>query len=118
MKLLVRFKVPQREFRRVIIRGKKIFFPKGANFEIEMQWGSIVWTTPATFGYAIGLKPGRRLVSITGDGSFQLTAQEIANMIRYKTNNLIFLVKNRGYVIESEIHEGPYNYFKNWDCGI
>jgi pyruvate decarboxylase len=25
------------------------------------------------------------------------------------------LVNNRGYVIESEIHEGPYNYFKNWD---
>jgi pyruvate decarboxylase/indolepyruvate decarboxylase len=36
-------------------------------------------------------------------------------MIRYKTNNVIFLVNNHDYVIESEIHEGPYNYFKNWD---
>ena len=22
---------------------------------------------------------------------------------------------NRGYVVESEIHDGPYNYFPNWD---
>jgi len=37
-------------------------------------------------------------------------------MIRYKLDNIIlFIVNNRGYVVESEIHEGPYNYFKNWD---
>jgi pyruvate decarboxylase len=28
---------------------------------------------------------------------------------------VIFLVNNRGYVSESAIHDGPYNYFKNWD---
>ncbi|MGD6809140.1 MAG: alpha-keto acid decarboxylase family protein [Candidatus Bathyarchaeia archaeon] len=88
---------------------------KGAKFEIEMQWGSIGWAVPASFGYAVGMPPGGRVVSIIGDGSFQLTAQEVANMIRYKTKNLIFLINNGGYVIESEIHEGPYNYFKNWD---
>jgi pyruvate decarboxylase len=89
--------------------------PDGARFEIEMQWGSIGWAVPATFGYGMGLEPERRLVSVIGDGSFQLTAQEVANMIRYGQETLIFLVNNRGYVIESEIHEGPYNYFKNWD---
>ena len=56
--------------------------PGGARFEIEMQWGSIGWAVPATFGYAKGLEPGRRLVSVIGDGSFQLTAQEVATMIR------------------------------------
>jgi pyruvate decarboxylase/indolepyruvate decarboxylase len=25
------------------------------------------------------------------------------------------LVNNFGYVIESAIHDGPYNYYKNWD---
>ena len=25
------------------------------------------------------------------------------------------MVNNRGYVIESAIHDGPYNYYKNWD---
>jgi pyruvate decarboxylase len=95
--------------------GMYMRLPKGARFEIEMAWGAIGWAVPASFGYAMGMEPGRRLVSIIGDGSFQLTAQEVANMIRYKMNNVIFLVNNRGYVIESEIHEGPYNYFKNWD---
>ena len=36
-------------------------------------------------------------------------------MIRYGHNTLIFLINNRGYVVESEIHDGPYNYIKNWD---
>ncbi len=39
--------------------------PGGARFEIEMQWGSIGWGVPATFGYAMGLEPDRRLVSVT-----------------------------------------------------
>lgn len=95
--------------------GMYMRLPKGACFEIEMQWGAIGWSVPASFGYAMGMEDDRRIVSIIGDGSFQLTAQEVANMIRYKTNNVIFLVNNHGYVIESEIHEGPYNYFKNWD---
>ena len=89
--------------------------PGGARFEIEMQWGSIGWAVGAAFGYAMGLEPDRRLVAVIGDGSFQLTAQEVANMIRYGQETLIFLVNNRGYVVESAIHDGPYNYFKNWD---
>jgi pyruvate decarboxylase/indolepyruvate decarboxylase len=36
-------------------------------------------------------------------------------MIRHRQETLIFLVNNRGYVIESAIHDGPYNYYKNWD---
>ena len=96
--------------------GEYMHLPNGARFEIEMQWGSIGWSVPATFGYALGLETNRRLISMIGDGSFQLTAQEVANMIRYKLSNItIFLVNNRGYVIESAIHDGPYNYYKNWD---
>jgi TPP-dependent 2-oxoacid decarboxylase len=89
--------------------------PGGARFEIEMQWGSIGWAVPAAFGYSLGLEADRRLVAAIGDGSFQLTAQEVSNMIRYGQEILIFLVNNRGYVIESAIHDGPYNYYKNWD---
>jgi pyruvate decarboxylase len=97
------------------LNGMFTRLPGGARFEIEMQWGSIGWAVPATFGYAMGLEPDRRLVSVIGDGSFQLTAQEVANMIRYGQSTLIFLVNNRGYVVESAIHDGPYNYIKNWD---
>ncbi len=50
-----------------------------------------------------------------GDGSFQLTAQEISTMVRYGTKPIIVLLNNRGYTIEAEIHDGPYNRIKNWD---
>lgn len=36
-------------------------------------------------------------------------------MIRHGQRSLIFLINNRGYVVESAIHDGPYNYIKNWD---
>jgi len=54
-------------------------------------------------------------MALIGDGSFQLTAQEISTMIRYETNPIIFLLNNRGYTIEVEIHDGPYNNIKNWE---
>jgi pyruvate decarboxylase len=88
--------------------GLKMSLPDGAKFEIEMQWGHIGWSVPATFGYALGA-PDRRIVPMVGDGSFQLTAQEVCQMIRLKLPALIFLVNNRGYTIEVEIHDGPYN---------
>ena len=96
--------------------GMFLELPENANFEIEMQWGSIGWSVASTFGYALAVGPDQQVLSLIGDGSFQLTAQEVANMIRYELDNVIlFIVNNHGYVVESEIHEGPYNYFKNWD---
>jgi pyruvate decarboxylase len=94
--------------------GIGLKLPGGARFEIEMQWGSIGWSVPATFGYAVGAR-GRRVIAMIGDGSFQLTAQEVAQMIRRKLPVIIFLINNHGYTIEVEIHDGPYNNVKNWD---
>ena len=94
--------------------GVALKLPGGARFEVEMQWGSIGWSVPATFGYAVGA-PNRQIIAMIGDGSFQLTAQEVAQMIRRKLPVIIFLINNHGYTIEVEIHDGPYNNIKNWD---
>ena len=94
--------------------GIRLRLPDGARFEIEMQWGAIGWSVPAAFGYAVGA-PNRQLIAMVGDGSFQLTAQEVAQMIRRKLPVIIFLINNHGYTIEVEIHDGPYNNIKNWD---
>jgi indolepyruvate decarboxylase len=94
--------------------GVALKLPGGARFEIEMQWGHIGWSVPAAFGYATGA-PGRRVIALIGDGSFQLTAQEVAQMIRQKLPVIIILMNNHGYTIETEIHDGPYNNVKNWD---
>jgi pyruvate decarboxylase len=94
--------------------GVDLRLPDGARFEIQLQYGSIGWSVGATLGYALGKSNGR-LISCIGDGSFQLTAQEISTMIRYGVNPIIFLINNGGYTIEVEIHDGPYNTIKNWD---
>ena len=94
--------------------GMALTLPGGARFEIEMQWGAIGWAVPATFGYAVGAGQ-RRVMALIGDGSFQLTAQEVAQMVRRRLPVIIFLVNNHGYTIEVEIHDGPYNNIKNWD---
>jgi indolepyruvate decarboxylase len=94
--------------------GLQLQLPDGARFEVEMQWGHIGWSVPATFGYAVA-QPGRRILALIGDGSFQLTAQEVAQMIRLRLPVIIFLMNNHGYTIEVEIHDGPYNNVKNWD---
>ncbi|MDF7674098.1 thiamine pyrophosphate-binding protein [Acetobacteraceae bacterium ESL0709] len=88
--------------------------PGGARVEYEMQWGHIGWSVPSIFGYATA-RPERRNILMVGDGSFQLTAQEVAQMIRNNQEVIIFLINNDGYTIEVQIHDGPYNNVKNWD---
>jgi pyruvate decarboxylase len=83
--------------------GIRLKLPAGARFEIEMQWGSIGWSVPAKFGYLVGAR-NRRIIAMIGDDSFQLTAQEVAQMIRRKVPVIIFLINNHGY-----------NNIKNWD---
>jgi pyruvate decarboxylase len=94
--------------------GMMLKLPGGARFEVEMQWGHIGWSVPAAFGYAVAA-PERRIIALIGDGSFQLTAQEVAQMIRRKLPVIIFLMNNHGYTIEVELHDGPCNNIKNWD---
>lgn len=94
--------------------GMQMKLPRGGRFEIEMQWGHIGWSVPASFGYAIGA-PERHVVLMIGDGSFQMTAQEVSQMVRAKVPIIIFLMNNGGYTIEVEIHDGLYNRIKNWD---
>ncbi|KAA8636078.1 hypothetical protein SMACR_03633 [Sordaria macrospora] len=86
-------------------------------FEIEMQWGHIGWSIPAAFGYALR-HPDRHTIVLIGDGSFQVTAQEVSQMVRYKVPITILLINNRGYTIEVEIHDGSYNKIKNWDYAM
>jgi len=95
--------------------GQKLNLPAGSRYFFQMQYGSIGWATGATLGVALGAEPGRRTMALIGDGSFQLTAQEVSTMIRHGATPIIFLLNNRGYTIEVEIHDGPYNNIKNWD---
>ncbi|KAH9563877.1 hypothetical protein CY35_05G147200 [Sphagnum magellanicum] len=94
---------------------QKLRLPQGCGYEFQMQYGSIGWSVGATLGYAQAAGKGKRVISCIGDGSFQVTAQEVSTMIRYGQQSIIFLLNNGGYTIEVEIHDGPYNIIKNWN---
>ncbi|XP_074268663.1 pyruvate decarboxylase 2 [Silene latifolia] len=93
---------------------QKLKLPKGCGYEFQMQYGSIGWSVGATLGYAQAV-PEKRVLAFIGDGSFQVTAQDISTMLRCGQKTIIFLINNGGYTIEVEIHDGPYNVIKNWN---
>jgi indolepyruvate decarboxylase len=83
---------------------------------IQMLWGSIGWATGAAFGIALA-DPNRRTILITGEGSHQLTANEIGNMGRYRADPIIFCLNNDGYQVERALEPYPdwsYNDLAKW----
>jgi len=90
--------------------------PKGATFHNQTLWGAIGWATPAAFGAAVAA-PDRRVVLFTGDGSHQLTAQEISQMGRRGLKPTVFVLNNSGYLIERLLCKDPniaYNDVAAW----
>jgi indolepyruvate decarboxylase len=90
--------------------------PKGATFHNQALWGSIGWATPAAFGASVAQRD-RRLVLVTGDGSHQLTAQEISQFGRSGLKPIVFVLNNNGYTIERLLSRNPdsvYNDVAAW----
>ena len=89
--------------------------PAGIDFVSQILWASIGYTLPAAIGSAIAA-PNRRVLLFIGDGSFQLTAQELSLIAKYDLNVTVFLINNDGYTIERAIHgpKQPYNDVYMW----
>jgi indolepyruvate decarboxylase len=88
----------------------------GVQVHIQMLWGSIGWATGAAFGIALA-DPKRKTILITGEGSHQLTANEIGNMGRYGANPIILCLNNDGYMVERALEPNPdwsYNDLAKW----
>jgi pyruvate decarboxylase len=94
-------------------------FPKGVTALSQVLWGSIGYSVGACQGAALAAKEtgNRRTILFVGDGSFQLTAQEVSTMIRHDLRPVIFVICNDGYTIERYIHgmDAVYNDIQNWN---
>jgi len=62
-------------------------------------WCSIGYATGGLLG-AILASPGRRHILLTGEGSLQMTAQEISTVMRHDLKPWIFVNQNQGYTVE------------------
>src|SRR5262249_433636 len=78
-------------------------------------WCSIGYATGALLG-AILASPGRRHILLTGEGSLQLTAQEISTVMRHDLKPWIFVNQNQGYTVERCVlgKDAKYNDIANW----
>ncbi|MFC8784967.1 alpha-keto acid decarboxylase family protein [Streptomyces nigra] len=88
----------------------------GARFIAQPLWGSIGYTLPALLGAQLA-DPSRRGLLLIGDGSAQMTIQELGTLARQRLTPVIVLVNNNGYTVERAIH-GPraaYNDIATWD---
>lgn len=76
-----------------------LHLPPGCTFVSQLIWGSIGYSVGSLLG-TLAAAPDRRHLLFVGDGSFQLTAQEVSTILRHDYKPVIFLINNGGYLIE------------------
>lgn len=102
-----------------------LVLPKGVDIISQNFYGSIGFALPATLGATLAsndLGSKRRIILIEGDGSCQMTIQEISTFLKYhdycKVMPKIFIINNDGYTVERLIKgpTRPYNdILGTWD---
>lgn len=106
---------------------REMHTPPNVRVFAPVTWLSIGYMLPAAQGAALAqrdaqsttngatTKSGRTILFI-GDGSLQMTVQEISTIIRHNLNVIIVLLNNDGYTIERAIHglKESYNDVAAW----
>lgn len=104
--------------------GQSLILPDNTAVINSSMWLSIGYTLAASQGVSLaqreltetGGRPPGRTILFEGEGSLQMSAQAISDMIRNQLDVTIFIVNNNGYTIERFIHgfgEG-YNDIQPW----
>lgn len=104
--------------------GQSLILPDNTTVINSSLWLSIGYTMAATQGVCLAqrelseagsLSQGRTIL-FEGEGSVQMTAQAISDMVRNKLDVTIFVLNNSGYTIERFIHgfDEGYNDIQPW----
>jgi len=88
--------------------------PAETRYVASCYWASIGMAFGATLGACFAAQPGQRVIALEGDGSIQMTAQELSTLVRYDQAPIVFVVNNKGYTAERLIHDGPFNDIAQW----
>lgn len=104
--------------------------PPNVRIFTPVTWLSIGYMLPAAQGAALAQRQlrmettgtanhkanGGRTILFIGDGSLQMTVQEISTIIRHNLDVIIVVLNNSGYTIERAIHglEKAYNDVAAW----
>jgi len=89
-------------------QGVKI--KKGMRYITSGGFATMGYSLPASIGVSFGLGK-KRVMCITGDGSFQQNIQELQSVVHYKLPLKIFVINNEGYL---SIRFTQKNFFKRF----
>ncbi|KAH3683771.1 hypothetical protein WICPIJ_005246 [Wickerhamomyces pijperi] len=97
-----------------------IKFPTGMRYIAQGFYLSIGMALPASVGVGCAMRDlgsSQRLILLEGDGSAQMTIQEISAFEHLKIKPIIFLLNNNGYTVERIIkgEHQSYNDVKPWN---
>ncbi|KAJ6185978.1 hypothetical protein N7519_007279 [Penicillium mononematosum] len=87
--------------------GRELFPPENTLFVNSSIWLSSGFMLPAAQGACLSqrhLQTQGPTILFEGDGSFQVTAQELSAIIRKRLDIIVFLTNNNGFNIERLIH--------------
>ncbi|KAM0279196.1 hypothetical protein ACHAQH_004741 [Verticillium albo-atrum] len=104
--------------------GQSFILPESMFLINSSLWLSIGYALAAAQGAALaqremmraGTRPHGRTILFVGDGSLQMSAQALSDMIRNRLDVTIFILNNNGYTIERLIHgfNASYNDIQPW----
>ncbi|KAG5747147.1 hypothetical protein H9Q70_010166 [Fusarium xylarioides] len=104
--------------------GQSLALPDDTTVICSELWGSIGFMLAAAQGVSLahrelveqGSKSRGRTILFEGEGSLQMTAQSISDMIRNRLDVIIFVLNNSGYTVERIIHgfDEGYNDVQPW----
>ncbi|KAH8585648.1 pyruvate decarboxylase [Bisporella sp. PMI_857] len=104
--------------------GSEFVLPPDTTMIVSSIWLSIGYMLGACAGASLALRDmvtdnvrsNGRTILFEGDGSMQMTAQAISDMIKNRLDVIIFLINNDGYTIERLIHgmAESYNDVQPW----
>jgi len=77
--------------------SQAIKIKKGMRYITSGGMATMGYSLPASIGVSVGLE-NKRVMCVTGDGSFQLNIQELQTLVHYKLPVKVFVVNNDGYL--------------------
>ncbi len=92
----------------------KLRTKQATNFIADAYYLSMGFAVPAAIG-AMAARPSDRVISIVGDGAFQMTGIELSTAAKFGMKPIVFVLNNDGYGTQRFILDGPFNEILRWN---
>ncbi|WLW56740.1 alpha-keto acid decarboxylase family protein [Streptomyces sp. YU58] len=74
--------------------------PSAGGFIVQSSYSSIGYSAPAATGICLAKEPDQKVMVLSGDGGFQMTAQCLSTQTRFRLDPIIFVIDNGVYAVE------------------